>query len=171
MGEKKYLSENRRARFDYTIEETYEAGIVLQGSEVKSCRSGKVNLKDSYCRFKEGEIYLVDSHISYYPFSPDRDYEPYRHRKLLLHSREIKRLMGKINEKGLSLIPLSMYLRRGKIKVELGLGKGKKLYDRREELKKRVHVREMERGRKGLDGGSEPKSRIPRSCRLVKQVG
>jgi len=143
---KKLLAQNKKASHEYEILETIEAGISLLGSEVKSCRMGRVNLKDSYARIKNGEIYLVDAHISPYPYSNRFNHDPLRERKLLLHKREIKRLYGKIREKGLSFVPLKMYLNeKGKIKLEMALVKGKKLYDRREEIRKRDLEREMKR--------------------------
>ena len=142
------IARNKKARHDYQIEEKYEAGIVLKGTEVKSCRLGKVNLKDGYARIKGGEIYLVDSHISSYPYANRLDHEPLRMRKLLFHKREVKKLIGKIREKGLSLVPLSIYFKNGKAKVEMGLARGKKLYDKRESLKRKTENREMRRAMK-----------------------
>ena len=138
----KVICRNKKAGFDYQIDETYEAGIVLKGSEVKSCRQGKVNLKDSYARIKNGEVFLCQAHISPYSHAGYNQHDPLRVRKLLFHKREIKRLTGKTKEKGYTLIPLQMYFRNGKVKVEMGLARGKKLYDKREEIKQRDLKRE-----------------------------
>ena len=151
MGEK-LICQNKKARFNYSIEDTYEAGISLLGSEVKSLREGKVNLGDSYGDIKRGEIFLVDAHINPYPQANRLNHDPLRTRKLLLHKREIQRLIGKVQERGFTLIPLRLYFSNGKVKVELGLAKGKKLFDKRETLKRKTMEREMERGRKGFDG-------------------
>ena len=141
----KIICKNRKAWHNYFIDETYEAGIVLKGSEIKSCRQGKVNLKDSYAKIKKGELYLTNSHISPYIFANRLNHDPLRDRKLLLHKREIKRLIGKMSERGMTLVPLSMYLKNGKAKVELGLARGKKLYDKRESIKSKNEKRELER--------------------------
>jgi SsrA-binding protein len=143
--QKKMISKNKKALYNYFIDETYETGIVLKGSEIKSCREGKVNIKDGYAKIKNGELYLVNTHISPYIHANQFNHDPLRERKLLLHKREIKRLIGKIQEKGMTLIPISMYLMNGKAKVELGLGKGKKLYDKRESIKRKTEKRELER--------------------------
>ena len=136
---------NRQARHNYFIEETYEAGLVLLGSEVKSLRDGKANLKDSYARIQKGEAFLLNAHVSPYPGANRFNHEPTRTRKLLLHAREIERLTGKTQEKGLTLIPLRMYFKAGRAKVELGLARGKKLYDKRETLRRKMADREVER--------------------------
>ncbi len=151
MGEK-LICQNKKAWHNYFIEDKYEAGISLLGSEVKSLREGKVNLGDSYGDIKRGEIFLVDAHISPYPQANRLNHDPLRTRKLLLHKREIQRLIGKVQERGFTLIPLRLYFSNGKVKVELGLAKGKKLFDKRETLKRKTMEREMERGRKGFDG-------------------
>jgi SsrA-binding protein len=148
----KLICQNKKAWHDYFIEDRYEAGISLLGSEVKSLRMGKVSLGDSYAKIKKGEIYLVDAHISPYPYANRFNHDPLRPRKLLLHKREIQRLTGKVQEKGFTLIPLRLYFSDGKVKVELGLAKGKKQYDKRETLKRKTIEREIERGRKGFDG-------------------
>ena len=140
---------NKKARHDYFVEETYEAGISLVGTEVKSLRLGKGNLKDSYVRIEEGEAFLHNTHISPYPYGHQFNHDPERVRKLLLHKREIRRLMGKTQERGYTLVPLKMYLKNGRIKIELGLAKGKTLYDKREDLKKRSADREIEKAMKG----------------------
>jgi SsrA-binding protein len=144
----KVLCLNKKARHDYSIEESYEAGIALQGTEVKSLRLGKGNLKDSYVHIENEEAFLHNTHISPYPFGHQFNHEPERVRKLLLHKREIRRLMGKTHERGYTLITLKIYLKRGKIKIEIGLAKGKTLYDKREDLKRRSAEREMERAMK-----------------------
>jgi SsrA-binding protein len=144
MGEK-LLCQNKKAYHDYFIEETFEAGIALTGTEVKSLRLGKGNLKDSYVRAEEGEAFLHHTHISPYPFGHQFNHEPERVRKLLLHKREIRRLTGKTQERGYTVVPLKMYLKRGKVKVEIGLAKGKVQYDKREALKKRSADREIEK--------------------------
>jgi SsrA-binding protein len=151
MGEK-LICQNRKAWHNYFIEDKYEAGIALLGTEVKSLRDGKANLGDSYAKIKGGEVFLVDAHISAYRFGNRFNHDPLRSRKLLLHRKEIRRLIGKVQEKGLTLIPLRLYFSDGRAKVELGLAKGKKLFDKRENLKRKTMEREMERGRKGFDG-------------------
>jgi len=141
----KIIAENRRARAEFFIEETYEAGLVLTGTEVKSLREGRANLKEAFGEVREGEAWLVDCHISPYAQGNIFNHDPTRPRKLLLHKEEIKRLLGRTQEKGFTLVPLKMYFSKGKAKVEMGLGKGKKLHDRREELKARAAGREVER--------------------------
>ncbi|MFH2012096.1 MAG: SsrA-binding protein SmpB [Pseudomonadota bacterium] len=144
----KIICKNRKAWHNYSIDEKYEAGIVLKGSEIKSCRLGKVNLKDSYAKVKNGGLYLINTHISPYEQANQFNHDPLRERKLLLHKKEIKRLIGKISERGMTLIPLSMYLKNGKAKVELGLARGKNLYDKRESIKRKTENRELERSLK-----------------------
>jgi SsrA-binding protein len=151
MGEK-LICQNKKARFNYSIEDSLEAGICLLGTEVKSLREGKVSLGDSYGTIKNGELFLVDAHISPYSHGNRNNPDPLRMRKLLLHKKEIRRLIGKVQERGFTLIPLRLYFSNGKAKVELGLAKGKKLFDKRETLKQKAMQREMERGRKGFDG-------------------
>ena len=141
----KAIATNRRARFDYEILETYEAGLLLVGSEVKSLREGKAALSDSYAIVKDGEAWLVNAHISPYSYARDGGHEPVRSRKLLMHKVEIIRLGSTLAEKGLTLIPLRMYFKDGKAKVELGLAKGKRHYDKRETLRRKQADREMER--------------------------
>ena len=148
----KLICQNKKARHNYSIEDTYEAGIALVGTEVKSLREGRANLGDSYGKIKDGEVFLVDAHISPYSFGNRFNHDPLRTRKLLFHKKEIRRLIGKVQEKGFTLIPLRLYFSNGKAKVELGLGKGKKLFDKRETLKRKTMERDMERGRKGFDG-------------------
>ncbi|MBI1814898.1 MAG: SsrA-binding protein SmpB [Deltaproteobacteria bacterium] len=141
----KIITINRRARHDYFIEETIEAGLVLTGSEVKSLRAGKAQLKDSHARIERGEAWLANAHISEYNPAAQFGHEPVRKRKLLLHAREIDRLTGKVKEKGLTLIPLRMYFKNGRAKVELGVARGKKQYDKRETIKERETNREVDR--------------------------
>ena len=141
----KIICQNKRARHDYHITDVFEAGIVLKGSEVKSLREGKANLRDSYASIKDEEVFLINAHISAYSHARQTDYNPTRKRKLLFHKAEIRRLRGKIEEKGFSFIPLKMYFKDGKAKVEVALAKGKRLYDKRESLKKKSFNREMER--------------------------
>ena len=146
---KKMITVNKRARFDYEISETFEAGLALHGTEVKSLREGKVSLKDAYADIQNGEAYLMHSHIDPYEQGNRHNHEPERPRKLLLHKQEIRRLSGKTQEKGLTLIPTRMYFSRGRAKVELGLAKGKKLYDKRESLKRQSAQRDIERALRG----------------------
>jgi len=136
---------NRKARHEYEILQTYEAGIVLLGSEVKSIREGKVNLVDSYADIRNSEIFLIGMHISEYKQANIQNHEPLRTRKLLLNKNEIRKLIGRVKEKGLTLIPLRLYFKNGKVKVELGLAQGKKIYDKREDIKQKDFEREQER--------------------------
>jgi len=145
----KIVCQNKTARLNYEITDTFEAGIALVGTEVKSLREGRANLKDSYALVHEGEVYLHDLHISPYSFGNRYNHDPLRIRKLLLHKGEIKRLYGRTREKGFSLIPTKMYFKNGRIKVEFGLGRGKKLYDKREDLKRREADRDIERHFRG----------------------
>jgi SsrA-binding protein len=138
----KLVASNRKAFHDYHILEKLEAGISLLGTEVKSAREGRVNLKDSYGAVKDGEAFLLNCHISPYSHGNRENHDPLRPRKLLLHQKEIRRLIGKTQEKGLTLVPLRMYLRRGKIKVELGVARGKKLHDKRETERRKEMDRE-----------------------------
>jgi SsrA-binding protein len=144
----KVVAQNRKARHDYFIEDSYEAGLVLKGTEVKALREGKANLKDGYARVRNGEFFLMDVHISPYAFGNRLNHDPLRPRKLLMHGAEIHRLMGKVKEKGFSLIPLSIYFSHGRAKVSLALAKGKKLYDKRETLKRRAMEKEVERSQR-----------------------
>lgn len=141
----KVVCQNKKARFDYEILEVIEAGMVLLGTEVKSLRQGRANLKDSYARIKGGELFLMQSHISPYTHAYYDNHEPDRARKLLVHKGEIKRLQGKTQEKGLTLVPLKIYFKDGRAKVELALARGKKTYDKRETLKRKTEQREMEK--------------------------
>ena len=141
----KIICQNKKARHDYHIIDTYEAGMVLKGSEVKSCRLGRANLKDSYGRFKDGEIYLIDTHISPYTYAHQLNQDPLRERKLLFHKSELKKLYGKIKERGFSLIPLKLYFKNGKVKVAMAVAKGKRLHDKRESIKRKDIAREVEK--------------------------
>ncbi len=141
----KVISTNRKARHDYHIEESYEAGIVLTGTEVKSVRNARVNLKDSFAKVEGNELFLYNMHISPYEQGNRFNHDPLRVRKMLMHKIEISRLTGKIKEKGYALIPLKIYLIRGRVKVELGLGRGKKMYDKRRDIAEKDSKREMER--------------------------
>ena len=144
-GHVKVVATNRRARRNYTVVDTFEAGMVLLGSEVKSLREGKMELKDSYADIRRGEAFLVGAHISPYDFAREGGHDPERERKLLLHRREIDRIAGSVAEKGLTLIPLRVYFRDGNAKVELALARGKTTVDKRQTLRDREHAREMER--------------------------
>jgi len=139
------IARNRKARHEYFISDTYEAGIVLTGTEVKSLRRGRANLGDSFARIKDGEIFLTNCHIAEYSEGNRYNHDPMRQRKLLMHKKEISKLKIKLDERGFTLVALSMYFVKGRAKVEIGLAKGKKLYDRREDLKKRDQQRDMER--------------------------
>jgi SsrA-binding protein len=139
----KVICNNKKAYHDYFIEEKYEAGMVLTGTEVKSLRMGKANLNDSFALVKSGEAFLNNLHISPYDFGNRENHDPDRMRKLLLHKKEIVKLFSKVREQGYSLVPLRLYFKNGKVKVEMGLAKGKKLYDKREDLKRKDQKREM----------------------------
>ena len=139
----KLICNNKKAYHDYFIEEKFEAGLVLQGTEVKSLRAGKANLNDSFMLVREGEAYLHNLNISQYEFGNRQNHQPDRNRKLLLHRKEIDHLYSRIREKGLSVIPLRLYFKDGLVKVEIGLAKGKKLYDKREDMKAKDSNREV----------------------------
>jgi SsrA-binding protein len=141
---RKVLAENRKARHDFFIEETYEAGISLAGTEVKSIRQGKVNLKDSYAMVENGEVILYNMHVSPYEQGNIFNKDPLRERKLLLHKNEIARMESMVSQKGYSLVPLALYLKRGMVKLDLAVAKGKKLYDKREDMARKDAEREME---------------------------
>lgn len=141
-GNVKILLINKKARFNFFIEETLECGIELQGTEVKSLRENRFSFGDAYARIKDGQLYLVGFHISPYPFGNLHNHEPERERKLLAHKEEIKKLRRKVEEKGFTLVPIKLYLKNGLIKVELGICRGKKLYDKRETIKQRDLERE-----------------------------
>lgn len=144
MAGDRVLATNRQAYHNYEILETYECGIALTGGEVKSIRDGRINLKEGYAVIRRGEAWLVNTHVSPYKYSRLWDTDPKRDRKLLLHKAEIRRLGGKVQEKGLTLVPTKCYLKNGKIKIELALVKGKKLYDKREAAMRKAIEREME---------------------------
>ena len=142
----KIVSDNRQARFRYEIIETYEAGIELKGTEVKSIRQGKANLRDGYALVRNGEVWMLNVHVSPYETASEYfNHDPRRTRRLLLHRQEIRKLIGKVEEKGLTLVPLKMYMKKGRVKVTIGLGKGKKLFDKRESIKEKDAKREMAR--------------------------
>jgi SsrA-binding protein len=143
----KIICQNRKARHDYFILDEYEAGMVLLGTEVKSLRLGRANLRDSYAKVRGGEVFLYNMHIGTYPFATYGNHDPLRPRKLLMHKQEIKRLMGKVKEKGQTMIPLQVYFREGKAKVTLALAKGKRKYDKRDAIRKREEKRELDRAK------------------------
>jgi SsrA-binding protein len=142
------VSQNKKAFHDYEITERFEAGMVLLGTEVKSLREGRANLKDSYARVKKNEVFIYGLHISPYSHATYDNHDPERVRKLLLHRLEIKKLLGKTQERGFSLIPLKLYFKDGKAKVEIALARGKKEYDKRESIKRKEEARELDRMRK-----------------------
>ncbi|EUJ28473.1 SsrA-binding protein [Listeria floridensis FSL S10-1187] len=144
-GEGNLVAQNKKARHDYAIEETFEAGIVLQGTEIKSVRNARVNLKDAYARVERGEVFLHNMHISPYEQGNRYNHEPLRTRKLLLHKKQISRLIGETKEAGYSIVPLKMYIKDGYAKVLIGVAKGKKKYDKREDLKRKEAKRDIER--------------------------
>src|SRR5699024_5641308 len=145
-GRGKVIAQNRKASFDYFIEDTYEAGIVLQGTEIKSIRAGKVSIQDAHARIdSRGEVQLINMHIAPYEQGNRFNHDPTRTRKLLLHRKEIDKLIGLIQQKGYALVPLKVYIKNGFAKVLLGLGKGKKKYDKREDLKRKQMKREADR--------------------------
>ena len=148
MAGRKVVATNRKARHDYDILDTFECGIVLTGSEVKSLRDAQVQLKDAYADIRDGEVWLERAHIAPYGFAVGGGHDPERPRKLLLHRREIDRLLGKVNEVGLTLIPLQVYFKEGRAKVELGLAKGRRSYDKRQKIRERMEKREMDRARR-----------------------
>ncbi len=149
----KIITENRKARHDYTVEESFEAGIELKGTEVKSMRAGRANLKDSFAIIENGELYLYGMHISPYEQGNIFNVDPLRPRKLLMHKKEIMRLLGKTKEQGLTLVPLKAYFKKDKIKIELALAKGKKLYDKREAAAEKSAKREIEKAMKERSHG------------------
>ncbi len=144
-GGDRTVATNRRARHEYEILETVEAGLVLRGTEVKSLRAGQVTFKDSYATVRNGEAWLLACHISPYSHGTDANHDPERDRKLLLHARELSRLSGKIAERGLTLVPLRLYFKGGRAKLEIGLARGKKLHDKRSAIREREVAREMDR--------------------------
>ena len=148
----KMIAQNKKARFNYTVEDSYECGIVLEGTEVKSVKEGSISFVDSFAEIQNGEVWVRNFHISEYSFSSIFNHDPDRKKKLLLHKEEIKRLQRKVDEKGYTLIPLDVYLKNGRVKVKLGICKGKKLYDKRDTIKQRDLDRDMARDfRKGLE--------------------
>ncbi|MFC1895676.1 SsrA-binding protein SmpB [Thermodesulfobacteriota bacterium] len=144
----KLIARNRKARHEYFIEDTIEAGMVLVGTEVKSLRLGRANLKDSHARFRHGEFFLYQLHIGPYPHASYENHDPLRPRKLLLHKQEIKRLTGKVRERGYTLVPLELYFKNGRAKVTIALAKGKRKYDKREAIRRKDENRDMERTRR-----------------------
>jgi SsrA-binding protein len=151
LGGRKVISVNRKARYNYEIEDTVEAGIVLTGTEIKSVRDGKVNLQDAYALIRDGEAWVMNLHIAPYEQGNRFNVDPRRTRKLLLHKGEIQRLYGKVQQRGLTLVPLSVFLQNGFAKLEIGVGRGKKLYDKRESIAERDRNREMQRALSGRD--------------------
>ena len=150
---RKIIAQNKKAHFNYTIEDTIECGIVLEGSEVKSIKAGSLSFADSFALIENGEVWVQNLHISEYSFSSVFNHDPDRKKKLLLHREEIKRLTRKVEEKGFTLVPLDFYLKKGRVKVTLGICKGKKQYDKRADIKERDINREISREfRKGLQG-------------------
>ena len=145
MADRKIIAENRKARFYYFIEDTYECGIVLQGTEVKSVKNGNISFPDAFAEITNGEVWVKNLHISEYSFSSIFNHNPDRPKKLLLHAEEIKRLIRRVDEKGCTLIPLDFYLKDGRVKVTLGVCKGKKMYDKRASIKDRDVQREIQR--------------------------
>lgn len=145
MSDRKVVASNRRARHDYEIVDTIEAGLVLEGSEVKSLRAGNANLKDAFAMMRGRELWLENVHIAPYKFAREGGHDPERSRKLLLHRREIDRLAGTMAEKGLTLVPLALYFRDGRAKVELALARGRRSYDKRQAIREREERREMDR--------------------------
>lgn len=143
--QEKNITVNRKARYEYAILQTFEAGIVLQGTEVKSLRQGKINLTDSYAQVKNGEVWLYNSHINVYDHGNINNHDPVRNRKLLLNKSEIRKLEKAVNEKGNTLIPLRFYFKGGIVKVELAIAKGKKVYDKRQDIAKKDAERELDR--------------------------
>ena len=151
--ERKFIAQNRKARHDYTVEDTVEAGIALIGTEVKSLRLGRASLADSYAEVTGGEVILQHAHIDQYDPASKFNHDPMRPRRLLLHKREIRKLATKVAERGYTLVPLSLYFKEGKVKVELALARGRKTYDKREALREKDIRRDMERGTRGKDRG------------------
>ncbi len=145
MSDRKIIAENRKARFDYFIEDTYECGIVLEGTEVKSVKNGNISFPDAFAEITNGEVWVKNFHISEYSFSSIFNHDPDRPKKLLLHADEIKRLTRRVEEKGCTLIPLDFYLKDGRVKLTLGVCKGKKMYDKRAAIKDRDVQRDIQR--------------------------
>ncbi|KAA3648669.1 MAG: SsrA-binding protein SmpB [Chloroflexi bacterium] len=147
----KVIAKNRKARFDYEILETYEAGLVLQGSEIKSIRASQISIKEAYVRTDGHEAWLVNAHIAPYNPASSLNHEPRRERKLLLHRKEIANMWEDVKQKGFSIIPLRVYLKQGRAKVEIGVGRGKRQYDKRQDIAKRDAQREIERALRGRE--------------------
>lgn len=147
----KPIAQNRKASHDFFIEDTYEAGIVLKGTEIKSVRAGRINLKDSHARVDKGEVQLINMHISPYDHGNRYNHDPTRTRKLLLHRKEIDKLIGYTQQQGYTLVPLKVYIKHGYAKVLIGLGKGKKKYDKREDQKRKQMKRDIDRAMKEVD--------------------
>ena len=145
MDGRKIIAENRKARFDYFIEDTYECGIVLEGTEVKSVKNGNISFPDAFAGITNGEVWVKNFHISEYSFSSIFNHDPDRPKKLLLHAEEIKRITRRVEEKGCTLIPLDFYLKNGRVKLTLGVCKGKKMYDKRASIKERDVQRDIQR--------------------------
>jgi SsrA-binding protein len=150
-GELKSIASNRKALHDYTIEDTYEAGIALTGTEIKSVRAGRVNLRDGFVQIRDGDAWLLNVHISPYDFGNRENHEPKRERRLLLHKQEIRRMQSKVSERGWTIVPLKMYIRAGIAKIEIGLVRGKRLYDKRDAVAERDMDRDLQRAIKGWD--------------------
>lgn len=148
QGGDRVIATNRKATHDYFIQDTVEAGLVLVGSEIKSIRAGRVSLRDSYVTIREGEAWLVGSHIAGYAQASYQDHDPRRDRKLLLHRRQIDRLRGRVEQKGYTIVPLKLYLKNNRAKVEIGLARGKRAYDKREAIAKRDYERDLQRALK-----------------------
>ncbi|MFG6148078.1 SsrA-binding protein SmpB [Halobacillus sp. B23F22_1] len=144
-GQGKTIAQNKKANHDYFVEETFEAGLVLQGTEIKAIRAGRVNLKESFARINKGEVYIHNMHISHYEQGNIYNHEPTRSRKLLLHRKQINQLIGATQQKGYALVPLKLYIKNGVAKLLIGLGRGKKKYDKREDLKQKQVKREIDR--------------------------
>lgn len=148
--QQKPLAQNRRASHDYFIEETYEAGLVLKGTEIKSIRAGRVNINDAHVRIMDGEAYVINMHIAPYEQGNRFNHDPTRSRKLLLHRREIDKLFGFVQQKGYTIVPLKLYVKNGFAKLLIGLGRGKKLYDKREDMKQKQMKRDIDRALKEM---------------------
>jgi SsrA-binding protein len=154
-GGDRMISNNRKAYHDYFIDETLEVGVVLVGSEIKSIRAGQVNLRDSYVTIRDGEAWMIGSHIAGYQEASYQDHDPRRDRKLLLHRRQIERWLGKAEQKGYTIVPLKLYLKKNRAKVEIGLARGKRTYDKRETVAKRTADLAMRRAVKEARGGND----------------
>jgi SsrA-binding protein len=141
----KILAVNKKARYNYSIDESFECGVVLVGTEVKSIKDGRCSFADSYALVENDELWLIDFHVTPYVYGNINNHDPLRRRKLLVHRKEVKRLKRVTDEKGLTLVPLKLYLKRGMVKIELGIAKGKKLFDKRDDIRKRDQKRELER--------------------------